>query len=730
MSRLHLLILLLISAWNAFPQSTNISTVLLGNTEKADYFFDRFAYRNALEIYLHQFDRDPDNHHIRERIARCYLKLQDPVSAELWYGALAGEPGIRPDIMLRYAGVLTRNAKYHEAIHWFVEYLKHQPTDKMAREKLAFLESHTQDTSIDDRFVVSSVEFNSGHSEFGAQFFHRGVVFASSRDKDLFIKRKPLDALSPDESLLNLYYVEKTDIGEWVSPVPFNEKALKTYYHEGPMAFYDHFRKCAFTQSNLRKGKPVYDANGKVNLQIFFAAVSPTGALEQVTPFAFNSDAYSNAHPSLARDGSILYFSSTMPTGIGGSDLYYSTFSDGRWTDPVNVGDAVNTREDELFPFIANDTTLYFSSNGHGTFGGLDVFVSHKRNGVFGRPVNLGGSMNSRFDDFSLVCDSLGRTGFVASNADEGMGHDDIYHYAARFYLLAGEVLEINRPGKRLADVRIMAFNSNGDLIDSARSDASGHFILDLPFDQDFKLTAEKDGFEMLNDLPFSTKGKPFGIDSLALPLWRQNLFSRGRIFSSETQSVLPGADVILHNLSDGLMDTLAVDGSGEYVFPVKPGRRYRIEGVKEGYIPSGFNLDTQGMVEGELLNDIVLEEVFIDKELILFEYDRDEIAAGAATQLENIVKTMLRFPRSTLSIGAHADSRGTYEYNTRLSKNRAESTRDYLLSRGIRRARVELRWFGEELILNRCSDGVECPEEEHSKNRRAELKVQIGQVD
>ena len=242
-------------------------------------------------------------------------------------------------------------------------------------------------------------------------------------------------------------------------------------------------------------------------------------------------------------------------------------------------------------------------------------------------------------------------------------------------------------------------------------------------------LDPNTDGFETLKDLAFSTRGKPFGIDSLLLSIWRQDLFAKGRIFSNETQSILPGAAVILHDLSDGSTDTLIVDQTGEYGFLVKPDRKYQIEGSREGFIPNGFNLDTKDLVEGDLLNDILMEEIYIDKETILFDYDKANVTESSIKPLKNIIRTLARFPHATINIGAHSDSRGTHEYNTGLSRKRAEATRAYLLLGGVAESRIEMSWFGEELILNTCSNGVECPEEEHFRNRRAELKVQVEQV-
>ena len=621
------------------------------------------------------------------------------------------------------------NGKYVESAHWFSEYLKQRPGDTMALRKLEFLQNVDKYATTNDRFMISSFGLNTEHSELGAHFFHDGLVYASSQDKDLFIKHKSFDALSPEESLLNLYYAELNNKGEWQSFTPFHPKRLKTNYHDGPMAFYDDFRKGAFTQSNQGKDKPVTDANGRVNLKIYFAEVAHLGEFGNVIPFEHNSDEYSNAHPSFSADGKVMYFSSTMSTGYGNSDLYYSVYENGRWTEPVNLGSEVNTREDESFPFIANDTTLYFSSNGHGTLGGLDLYVSYRRNGNFGKPINLGSPMNTRFDDFSLVCDKVGRAGYIASNREGGKGQDDIYWYTANFYLLAGRVRELSRGQEIIPGAKILAYNSNGDLIDSTRSDSDGYFTLDLPFDQDFMIRGEKEGFETLEDLAFSSRGKPYGVDSLMLPMWKLNLFARGRIFSNETQSVLPGVAVTLHDITNGTTDTLMVDESGEYRFLVRPGRKYWIEGNREGYLSNGFSLDTKGLLEGELLNDIVLEEIYIEKEVILFDYDKDDISEASARLLNRIVRTLKKFGHATVNVGAHADARGTRQYNARLSKERAEATRDYLLSRGVPASRMQLSWFGEELVLNSCSDGVECHEDDHSKNRRAEIKIQMTPI-
>ena len=222
MRKLLLLSTLLFCYGFLFSQSTNISTLLHNNVKKGDQFFDHFAYRNALEIYLHAHEKDPGNYYLREKIGTCYFMLHDPASAEIWFGALAKETDIHPEIKFEYAEALSMTGNYQESKEWFQKYLKDRPDDKIAKDKLDFLNRIDKYTEDSNRYIMSSVDFNTEYSEYGAHFFHNGVVFASSRDLDLFIKHKPYDAFYPHEALLNLYFSARKMTGEWEPFVPFS----------------------------------------------------------------------------------------------------------------------------------------------------------------------------------------------------------------------------------------------------------------------------------------------------------------------------------------------------------------------------------------------------------------------------------------------------------------------------------------------------------------------------
>jgi len=571
----------------AFSQSTNITTAFYGTIKKADIYFNHYAYHNALNLYLHAHDRDTANMYIIDQIAECYFRLHDPVSSELWFRKIIDRPNLHPEAKFEFAEALSMNGKYEESSYWFSEYLKENPGNRIATEKIAFLNNIQHYVTDSLRFIVTGVEFNTEHTEYGAHYFHDGVVFASSRDLDWYLKHSPFDAVDRDESLLNMFYVPGKAHGDHGEVEHLHREHIKSVLHEGPMAFFKNDTRAAYTRTNMKNGKPVYDKNHKAHLQIYFADVATLTSMSNLTPFEHNSGDWSVAHPTLSPDGSIMYFSSTAPGGLGGSDIYFSTWVNGRWTTPENVGPAINTQADESFPFFANDSTLYFSSNGHGSLGGLDILVSYKKNGKFQKPVNFGGPLNSRYDDFSLVTDSIGRVGYISSNRPGGMGLDDIYYYIATNFFLTGKVFA-EKTGEPIEGATVQAIDTKtGEILDSDIAGNDGVYGLNLPFDKDYKIVVAKEGYEQLKDTDFSTLGKPMGQDSLNFGLWKKDLFAKGRIFSNETQQPLTGVTAKLFNLTDNKLDTLVLNNSSEYAFPLLPDSNQQPEPEYQRY-PSG----------------------------------------------------------------------------------------------------------------------------------------------
>ncbi len=719
--------LLVIASTQLHAQSSNISTLFLSSFEKAERMYQHLAYRNALELYRYAVERNPENYLARQRIAECHFRLGNIPEAEITYAELANLPQGDPIYKYQYAQVLSIQGKYGDAERWFAEYAKAQTDDPRASAKLDFIYSLSYYFRDSVLYTISNELYNSDQSDFAPHYYQDKVVFVSARDRDLFVKKKSLSAVNEDESHLNVFMAPKSSALTEKDVVPFYGSHLNSVLHDGPIVFFDNQKQLAFTRNNTRNGKPYVNKQGRINLKIFFASLGNDGQLKKESEFPYNDDEYSTGHPWVSEDGTVMYFASDMPGGIGGVDLYQSQNINGKWSKPVNLGPKVNTLGDDLYPYVANDSALYYSSNGLGGLGGLDIFVSYKgKDKQFGLPSNLGFPLNTSFDDFALILDESGREGLFSSNRPGGNGYDDIYKFKVKSFFLIGKVVDRLDSVTTISGAEVTLLDAAGNKLTSATSNDNGIVHFDLAFDMDYELTAAKEEYSWLDTLAYSTFTRYMGGDSVLIPLWKHSLFAKGKIYSNETQSILPGASVKIDNLTDGTSETVVVDSLGEYSFKLEPNKKYHISSFKVGHLDKSFNLNTRDIFRGELLNDFLLEEIFEEKAVVQFDFDKSELKPEGVSLLNPLLKTLNRKKQSTLNIGAHADSYGTHQYNQQLSERRAKAVVDYFVNHGIARSRIVARGFGEELLLNHCSEGADCTEEEHSLNRRAEVKVQL----
>jgi len=712
----------MLAAGSGWAQSTNISTLFHSNFRKAEIFYKKLAYRNAIELYLRELEKKPANTMAKLRIADSYRVLENLSMAEEWYKKAFEEDIPNSYYMYDLAQILSSNEKYTEAREWYNKYRFEVQGDVRPKEKIAFIDNmdfYLRDSSL---FYVDLANINSEHSDFGSIYFKGGIVFLSSRDQDLFIKHQSSSAQSKDESLLDMYYSEFDESNSLLTPEKFHKK-LNSKFHEGPITFYENENKVAFTRNNYYQGKEIRSFDGTLMLSIYFAELNEEHELTKLTPFEYNNREYSTAHPNFSKDGKSLYFSSDLPGGFGGADLYVSHLENGKWGNPVNLGDKVNTAGDEMFPFTS-DGKLYFSSDGHGGFGGLDIFVAIDQNGIFTNTNNFGFPINSPADDFAFIINEEGRKGLFSSNRKGGLGNDDIYNFTVRYFWVAGQVIELEE-GYPIPDVEVTLLDSLGVQLNQTFTDSVGGFRLDIPLDTDYSIKVRKEGFSPMFERKISASHNEFDVDSTIIYMWAHDLFAKGIVYDNETQTKMHDVKVEIENITDNRKETTITDENGEYEFILQHGKVYQITASKRLFIPEQIKINTLNIKSGEILNDFILEEEFIGKGLIMFGFDKDEITDDHRNELEMVLNLARKYPETFLIIGAHADSRGSEKYNHALSERRANNTVKYFTSRGVAKSRIIARGFGESLHINRCEDGIHCHEDDHSKNRRAELKIE-----
>lgn len=267
-------------------------------------------------------------------------------------------------------------------------------------------------------FNVSRLDLNTHSKELAPAFFQNGLVFCSDRRKD-FIKSYTDYNNNP---LTNLYFAEQKKDGKFEMP-RLMAKELTTIMFEGPSAFNREENVIYFTRTIDVSAGNRNRNRGDTTFGIFISRLV-NGQWSQPIAFEHNSLAYNTGYPYISDDGKHLYFCSDEPGGLGGFDIYVSELRGGNWSEPVNLGPEVNTGKNEVFPFLHDDSMLYFASRGHKQNTDLDIYSTIKVNGIWKHPVRLEAPLNTPDDDYGVIFNNLRDTAYFVSDRN---GSADIF---------------------------------------------------------------------------------------------------------------------------------------------------------------------------------------------------------------------------------------------------------------------------------------------------------------
>ena len=715
------LIFTILLGYSSTHAQKSISHLFTSNVYKGDEMFLDFYYEEAIKYYELAHKKDEDNTGLKLKIANSYRLIRDYKSSRHWYGQALTDTTTtaNPADFFHFAEVLMINKEYDEAAKWYKKFYMAAPTDSRSFTKLNSLNHLTILFRDSTAISVENLAFNTNFDELGAKYYKQGLLYSSSSKSNGLVEQDFLR----EEDLLDLFFVQYDSLLGWQESENFN-KSINTVYHEGPFTFYTGQDKLILTRSNINEKVALQSKSGDTKLQLFEVAQT-AGKWSNARKLSFNDSEFSYAHPSLSAGNDTLYFSSDMEGGYGGSDIYMSVANGDDWSEPINLGYLINTEGDELYPYYV-DNRLFFSSNGHIGLGGLDIYKAYIYGRKIANVVNVGSPINSSYDDFAYYIDKKSTTGTITSNRPGGAGADDIYGFSYLANILNGMVTQ-EQDSTPIVGAMVKLFEGDS-LIAMMETDESGLFNFQLPMKKEFRIEVMKD--EHFASLPLSLASHRGNIDldTVQISLHKHDLFAGGRILNNETQQLMPDVQVILHNLSDNKLDTLITTVSGLYRFVLVPNKQYSIYAAKRGYLVGGADINTLTFSKGEIINDIVLELEYTKKGVVHFDYNKYNLKPDTKEVLDRAVKAM-RSIQNKLIISAFADARGTKEYNQKLSDRRAKAVLDYLVAHGVSASRITATGFGETLILNHCVDGIHCEEREHSKNRRAEIKIEGSTV-
>ncbi len=271
-----------------------------------------------------------------------------------------------------------------------------------------------------ETYTVKQAPFSSDKfDEFSPVYYKNGIVFCSNRIMGLTNY-----STSQDKGLFKINYVDTLENTSWQS-ARLLSKSLTTNLNDGPATFNNSSDFVVYTR-NLEISKSFRDISSPRNKLGLFSAALVDGKWTKIKELRFNSEWYNFTTPTLSPDGEKLYFASDKPGGYGGLDIYFSYWKGEYWSDPVNLGPVINTSGNEAYPFISSLDELFFSSDGHPGMGGKDIFFSRKNDTIWLTPVRLDPPINSKFDDFGLITDSLIATGYFSTNRNKSM---DIFQF-------------------------------------------------------------------------------------------------------------------------------------------------------------------------------------------------------------------------------------------------------------------------------------------------------------
>jgi outer membrane protein OmpA-like peptidoglycan-associated protein/tetratricopeptide (TPR) repeat protein len=482
-----------------------------GNAQlrKANKHFELFNYAEAIPLYLKVVDSDNENKKAEaiHKLADCYRLTNNAPKASIWYEKSVELPDADTEDYFYLGQSLRTLGEYSEAAGAFKIFNELDPDNERGEKYYQYCLEIEEWLKQPDRAETKNVaSLNSKYSDFGPAFYQNGIVFSSDRKTEDYIDNT---YGWTNFNYLNLFYSEPEYTGYYWSamtePVSM-ERNFNQTYHDGPAFFTYENKKVYVTKTVPRNGKKEAGSIRTYLLKIFYADVKNDKKL-RYKPFFLNSNDYSVAHPTLTKNGQKIFFSSDMPGGYGGADIYVCNMEDGEWGEPQNLGEKINTPEDEVFPFVMNDSILFFSSKGHMGYGGLDIFKTEIKNSEWTAPVNLRHPVNSSYDDFSIILNESMQGGFFSSNRPEGKGADDIY--AFRNMVVKEEPKEVITEDKLIAEgfvkelgsgqpiegATVFLFNpKSGDVL-ILKSDENGFYSAEVDFDIPYLVKAMKNGY-------------------------------------------------------------------------------------------------------------------------------------------------------------------------------------------------------------------------------------------
>jgi outer membrane protein OmpA-like peptidoglycan-associated protein len=696
------------------------SISLFAQKSQADKKFNLYQYSEAIPLYKQYLEKHSEDYDASKNLALSY-KYTNNIngSVEIYRSMLKLKQAV-PEDWYELSQLLKISGNLSEAKVYAIQYQQKNAGEK-ALNLIKSIDMYDEFMSGKNEYDIANKTSQYPKSVFASIFYQNGFIVTAESEhgaKNDWTGRGFSKLFSTDANFDQL--------------VPFATEVMSAY-NDGPATLSSDGKTMYFTTIN-KKSLQEEDVNTR-KLQIS-SAILKDGKWEPVELFKFNNSNYNFGHPALKNDGSMLVFSSDKPGGKGKMDLYYCLMQkDNTWSEPINIA-ILNTSENEIFPTFDASNNLYFASNGLPGIGGLDIFIS-KNDGInFTAPVNLKAPINSSYDDFFLSTNTNLESGYISTNRFGTTETDDIAYFSRKVKgTVSKTTIKINVLDKYtsipLPYVTVSLKDDKNNIVFSGMTDPNGILIVeDMPADN-YKVQG------LLNDITTSfaniTKDE-FANESIEKTLYHNDprFTLSGIAVNSLNGPPVAGVKITCENTASGKVKTQITKEDGKFFFQLEQASDFKVMGEKQGWLSSeaiyettkGLDRSKDLYVKLKLSMQQPTAEAVIRLDKIYYDYDKCDIKPRAAEELNRLIKLMNDFPDMIIELSSHTDSRGSNEYNLKLSQCRADAAVVYILSKGIAKDRIVPKGYGETKLVNRCADGVDCTEAEHQENRRTEFKI------
>jgi outer membrane protein OmpA-like peptidoglycan-associated protein/tetratricopeptide (TPR) repeat protein len=648
--------------------------------EEGDEFFQgpQVMWKDAIPFYLKANDFNPNNALLNFKLGACYLHSMDRDKAlGFLEKAVQLNPSVDPRLNYYLGQAYHLDYQFDDAIKYYSKYQSaviNNP-DPWYREelKMRIQQCYSGKEVVKNpiRVFIDNLgsNINTKYNEYGAVISadESVIIYTARRDNSIGGKIDPM----LNEHFEDLYISYRQEDGAWGPSQNLGEN-VNSKDHDAVSAISADGQKVLIYLGRKDNAGDLYECvlNGDVWSK-------PESLGKNV-----NTKDYHESSACYSPDGNTIYFVSDKPGGFGAHDIYITRKDEkGRWGPAENIGSTINTQYDEEGVYMHPDgKTLYFSSKGHNSIGGYDIFktVHDATSNTWSKPENIGYPVNTTDNDVFFVISANGKHGYFTSNSQpDSKGLRDLY------------VITFLGPEKP------MVLNNEDNLLAEAAAPIKETVIAPVVEVKEAQLTILK-----------------------------------GVISDFLSKAPLEAEIEIVDNTANKTIATFKSNSkTGRYLVSLPAGKNYGIAVKKDGYLFHSENFDIPKTAAfQEVEKNIELKQLAVGSKIVLrnifFDLDKATLRPESTTELERLTKLMNDVPTLKIELGGHTDSRGSDSYNLELSKKRAKAVVDYLTGKGISAGRLKWEGYGETQLVNGCSNGVKCSDEEHQMNRRTEFKV------